>query len=129
MIKFLLTWLEQSGIIDVFYVLSFLVLASHNLKRGAAHLSNGTSSKYISSHSFRHAFLIIPISVWMFAYDESLEEPVGTCVVLERFSCCILRGFVILPCDFIPPEDLSLTSVPNKYRIESNLDGTVVTSC
>jgi translation initiation factor eIF-2B subunit gamma len=62
-------------------------------------------------------------------YDESPDEPVGTCAVLKHFSSRILRDFVILPCDFIPPEDLSLTSMLNKYRIESNVDGAIVTSC
>lgn len=62
-------------------------------------------------------------------YDESPDEPVGTCAVLKRFSSRIQRNFVILPCDFIPPEDLPLSSLLNKYRIESNLDGAIVTSC
>jgi translation initiation factor eIF-2B subunit gamma len=62
-------------------------------------------------------------------YDESPDEPVGTCAVLKHFSSRIQRDFIILPCDFIPPEDLSLSSLLNKYRIESNLDGTIVTSC
>lgn len=62
-------------------------------------------------------------------YDESPDEPVGTCAVLKHFSSRIQRDFVVLPCDFIPPEDLSLSSLLNKYRVESNLDGAIVTSC
>jgi translation initiation factor eIF-2B subunit gamma len=62
-------------------------------------------------------------------YDESPDEPLGTCAILKHFSSRIQRDFIILPCDFIPPEDLSLSSLLNKYRIESNLDGTIVTSC
>jgi translation initiation factor eIF-2B subunit gamma len=62
-------------------------------------------------------------------YDESPEEPVGTCAVLKHFSSRILRDFVILPCDLVPPEDLSLTLVLNKYRVESKVDGAIVTCC
>jgi len=62
-------------------------------------------------------------------YDESPDDPVGTCAILKHFSNRIQRDFIILPCDFIPPEDLSLSSLLNKYRVESNLDGAIVTSC
>jgi hypothetical protein len=62
-------------------------------------------------------------------YDESSDEPVGTCAVLKRFSSRIQRDFIVLPCDIIPPEDLSLSSLLNKFRVESNLDGAIVTSC
>ena len=62
-------------------------------------------------------------------YDESPDQPIGTCAVLKHFSSRIQRDFVLLPCDFVPPEDLSLTTILNKYRIESNLGGSIVTSC
>jgi len=62
-------------------------------------------------------------------FDESPDEPVGTCSVLRHFSSRIHRDFVILPCDFIPPEDLPLSLLLDKYRLESNLDGAIVTSC
>jgi translation initiation factor eIF-2B subunit gamma len=62
-------------------------------------------------------------------YDESPDDPVGTCAILKHFSNRIQRDFIILPCDFIPPEDLSLSSLLNKYRVESNLDGAIVTCC
>ncbi len=49
--------------------------------------------------------------------------------MLNHFSSRIQRDFVLLPCDFVPPEDLPLTTILNKYRIESNLGGSIVTSC
>jgi translation initiation factor eIF-2B subunit gamma len=79
--------------------------------------SDTSSSSYPSLH------------VVVQTYDESPDEPVGTCAVLKRFSSRIRRDFVILPCDFIPPEDLSLSSLLNKFRVESNLDGAIVISC
>lgn len=62
-------------------------------------------------------------------YDESPEQPIGTCAVLKHFSSRIQQDFVLLPCDFVPPEGLFLTTILNKYRIESNLGGAIVTSC
>ncbi|KAH9956472.1 nucleotide-diphospho-sugar transferase [Lactifluus volemus] len=113
MIDFPLTWIEQSGITEV-----LLICPTAHRSSISHHIHSDTSS---SSYPSLH--------VDVQTYDESPDEPVGTCAVLKHFSNRILRDFVILPCDFIPPEDLSLTSMLNKYRIESNVDVTVVTSC
>ncbi|KAH9992676.1 UDP-3-O-glucosamine N-acyltransferase [Russula vinacea] len=113
MIDFPLTWLEQSGITEV-----LLICPTAHRSSISHHIHSDTSS---SSYPSLH--------VDVQTYDESPDEPVGTCAVLKRFSSRIQRDFVILPCDFIPPEDLPLSSLLNKYRIESNLDGAIVTSC
>ncbi|KAF8482840.1 UDP-3-O-glucosamine N-acyltransferase [Russula ochroleuca] len=113
MIDFPLTWLEQSGITEVLLICP----AAHRSSISHHIHSDTSSSSYPSLH------------VDVQTYDESPDEPVGTCAVLKRFSSRIQRDFVILPCDFIPPEDLPLSSLLNKYRVESNLDGAIVTSC
>ena len=130
MIDFPLTWLEQSGITGVLSVLIFcpdmnitqlevlLICPTAHRSSISHHIHSDTSS---SSYPSLH--------VDVQTYDESPDEPVGTCAVLKHFSSRIQRDFVVLPCDFIPPEDLSLSSLLNKYRVESNLDGAIVTSC
>ncbi|KAI0305785.1 UDP-3-O-glucosamine N-acyltransferase [Multifurca ochricompacta] len=113
MIDFPLTWLEQSGITEV-----LLICPTTHRSSISHHIHSDTSS---SSYPSLH--------VDVQTYEESPDEPIGTCAVLKHFSSRIQRDFVVLPCDFVPPEGLSLTSILNKYRIESNLDGAIVTSC
>jgi hypothetical protein len=62
MIDFPLTWLEQSGITGVFFVLAFLFWHKSNAFRGVAHLSHCSSLQYLSPYSFRHIFFIVPVS-------------------------------------------------------------------
>jgi len=130
MIDFPLTWLEQSGVTGVFSVLTFC----HNmyitqlevlLICPTAHRSS--ISHHIHSDTSSSSYPSLHVDVQTF--DESPDEPVGTCSVLRHFSSRIQRDFVILPCDFIPPEDLPLSLLLDKYRLESNLDGAIVTSC
>jgi translation initiation factor eIF-2B subunit gamma len=130
MIDFPLTWLEQSGITGVISILSLcpgvdmtqlevlLICPTAHRSSISHHIHSDTSS---SSYPSLH--------VDVQTYDESPDEPVGTCAVLKHFSSRIQRDFVVLPCDFIPPENLTLSSLLNKYRVESNLDGAIVTSC
>jgi translation initiation factor eIF-2B subunit gamma len=61
-------------------------------------------------------------------FDETVDSGVGTCDVLRSFSDQITGDFVLLSCDFIPPASLPLSSLLNKFRIDS-LDGTVLTAC
>ncbi|KAH9986519.1 nucleotide-diphospho-sugar transferase [Russula compacta] len=113
MIDFPLTWLEQSGITEV-----LLICPTAHRSSISHHIHSDTSS---SSYPSLH--------VDVQTYDESPDEPVGTCAVLKHFSSRIQQDFIILPCDFIPPEDLTLSSLLNKYRVESNLDGAIVITC
>lgn len=62
-------------------------------------------------------------------YDESPESNTGTCTLLRHFATRISEDFIVLPCDFIPPPSLSLSSILNKYRAESVSDGSVATTC
>jgi translation initiation factor eIF-2B subunit gamma len=130
MIDFPLTWLEQSGITGTLSVLK--ICPGMNITQlevllicPTAHRSS--ISHHIHSDTSSSSYPSLHVDVQ--TYDESPDEPVGTCAVLKHFSSRIQRDFVVLPCDFIPPEDLSLSSLLNKYRVESNLDGAIVTSC
>lgn len=132
MIDYPLTWLEQSGITgpfcssiltsaflnSTFQEVLLLCPASH---RGAIshHIHSGTSAP-TSYPSLR---------IDVLSFDDSADLAGGTCSVLRNFSSRIQRDFVLLPCDFVPPETLPLTDILNKFRVESNLDGSIVTSC
>ncbi|KAI0051631.1 UDP-3-O-glucosamine N-acyltransferase [Auriscalpium vulgare] len=113
MIDYPLTWLEQSGITEV-----LLICPTAHRSRISHHIHSDTSS---SSYPSLH--------VDVQTYDETQNLTVGTCTVLKHFSHRIQQDFVLLPCDFIPPAGLTLTSLLNKYRIESHLDGAIVTAC
>ncbi|KAI0054970.1 UDP-3-O-glucosamine N-acyltransferase [Artomyces pyxidatus] len=113
MIDYPLTWLEQSGITEV-----LLICPTSHRSRISHHIHSDTSS---SSYPSLH--------VDVQTFDESQDLGIGTCTVLKHFSHRIQQDFVLLPCDFIPPPGLSLTSLLNKYRVESNLDGSIATSC
>jgi translation initiation factor eIF-2B subunit gamma len=70
------------------------------------------------------------LSVDIQTYDQDDEEfALGTCSVLRQFASRIQNDFVLLPCDFIPPADLTLNSILNKFRTESKFEGAIVTSC
>jgi translation initiation factor eIF-2B subunit gamma len=62
-------------------------------------------------------------------YDESQDSGIGTCALLRHFSSRITDDFVVLPCDFVPPESLPLSALLNKFRTESVSDGLIATSC
>ena len=62
-------------------------------------------------------------------FDESEEFSPGTCAILRHFSSRIQKDFILLPCDLVPPESLPLTTLLTKFRIESNVDGSIMTSC
>ncbi|KAI0308713.1 UDP-3-O-glucosamine N-acyltransferase [Amylostereum chailletii] len=113
MIDYPLTWLEQSGIIDV-----LLICPSSHRPSISHHIHSGTSSSSYPS-----------LRVDVQSYDESEDLSSGTCTVLRQVSSRIQKDFVLLPCDFIPPPSLNLTSMLNKLRVETDLDGAIVTSC
>lgn len=63
------------------------------------------------------------------SFDETQELSVGTCSILRHFSSRIQEDFVLLPCDFIPPQSLPLSKLLNKFRSEAASDGAIATSC
>jgi len=61
-------------------------------------------------------------------YADPQDSSFGTGSVLRTFAHRIDRDFVVLPCDFIPPSSLQLSTVLNKFRMESAADGSILTS-
>ncbi|KAG6844345.1 hypothetical protein H0H87_007621 [Tephrocybe sp. NHM501043] len=62
-------------------------------------------------------------------YDEHQDDSVGTSTLLRHFSSRITEDFVLVPCDFIPPPSLPLSSLLNKFRTDAMSDGSIVTAC
>jgi translation initiation factor eIF-2B subunit gamma len=62
-------------------------------------------------------------------HDQSQDIAVGTSAILRHFAHRIQQDFIILPCDFIPPESLSLTKILNTFRTDSVSDGAIATTC
>ncbi|KAF7361967.1 UDP-3-O-[3-hydroxymyristoyl] glucosamine N-acyltransferase [Mycena venus] len=104
-----LSWLEQSGIKDV-------LLICPAIHRPA-----------ISHHIHSHPYSSLHIDIQ--PYEETADSGVGTCTLLRHFSSRISRDFVLLPCDFIPPPSLPLTSILNKFRTDTVSDGLIATTC
>ena len=61
--------------------------------------------------------------------DESPESNIGTCALLRQFSSRISEDFVIVPCDFIPPQSLPLTLLLNKFRVDTLSAESIATTC
>ncbi|KAJ7209486.1 UDP-3-O-glucosamine N-acyltransferase [Mycena pura] len=108
-IDYPLSWLEQSGIRDV-------LLICPAIHRPA-----------ISHHIHSHSYTSLHIDIQ--SYEETAESGVGTCTLLRHFSSRILKDFVLLPCDFIPPASLPLAALLNKFRTDTVSDGLIATTC
>jgi len=110
LLEYTLTWLEQSGIKDVLLICP----ASHR------------SSIYHHIHSdVSSSSLRIDLQT----YDEDESGTIGTCGLLRQFSNRISEDFVVVPCDFIPPPSLPLTSLLNKFRVEALSEQCLATTC
>jgi len=62
-------------------------------------------------------------------YEEAEDGSTGTCALLRQFSNRITEDFVVVPCDFIPPSTLPLSSLLNKFRVETLSEGSLATTC
>ncbi|KAJ3997526.1 UDP-3-O-glucosamine N-acyltransferase [Lentinula boryana] len=112
MIDYVLSWIEQAGVkgssLDV-----LLICPSIHRPMISHHVHSGLSTLHIDVQT----------------YDESPESNTGTCTLLRHFASRISEDFILLPCDFIPPPSLSLSTILNKNRTESLSDGSVATVC
>ncbi|KAG8912800.1 hypothetical protein FRC00_003765 [Tulasnella sp. 408] len=54
------------------------------------------------------------------------DESMGTADVLREISSSIQADFIVLPCDFIPPPNLTLSSLLDAHRMDA--DGPILTS-
>ena len=61
-------------------------------------------------------------------YGDSQDSSFGSGSILRALAHRIDRDFVVLPCDFIPPPSLQLSTALNKFRMESTSDGSILTS-
>ncbi|KAJ3728760.1 UDP-3-O-glucosamine N-acyltransferase [Lentinula raphanica] len=111
-IDYVLSWIEQAGVKGSFTDV-LLICPSMHRPMISHHVHSGLSTLHIDVQT----------------YDESPERNTGTCTLLRHFASRISEDFILLPCDFIPPPSLSLSTILNKYRTESLSDGCVATAC
>lgn len=62
-------------------------------------------------------------------FDESEDSPEGTCNLLRQISNRITEDFVLVPCDFVPPPSLPLSTLLNKFRVDAMAEGSLATTC
>ncbi|KAF9461333.1 UDP-3-O-glucosamine N-acyltransferase [Collybia nuda] len=112
MIDYILLWLEQAGIKDV-------LLICPTIHRPAIyhHIHSDTS---VSPSLLR---------IDLQTYDETPDTNVGTCTLLRHFSNRIPEDFVLVPCDFIAPPSLPLSTLLNRFRADAISDGSIATTC
>ncbi|KAF9446399.1 UDP-3-O-glucosamine N-acyltransferase, partial [Macrolepiota fuliginosa MF-IS2] len=110
MIEYVLSWIEQSGIKDV-------LLICPAIHRSAIyhHIYSDVSSSNLN--------------IDLQTYDETTDSSAGTCTLLRHFSSRIQEDFVLVPCDFIAPPSLPLTTLLNQFRADSGSNGSIATTC
>ncbi|VDC07146.1 unnamed protein product [Peniophora sp. CBMAI 1063] len=111
MIDYVLAWIEPSGITEVLVVCPTAHRAqiSHHIQSGAS------SSGYPS------------LSITFTTYEPA--DTNGTCVALLAAKPRITHDFVLLPCDFVPPSDLTLQAILDAFRVDVAVDGAIATGC
>lgn len=87
-----------------------------------------TIHRHAISHHI-HSDLSLALHVELQSYDETQESSTGTCTLLRHFSNRIPCDFILLPCDFLPPPSLPLTTLLHKFRTDTVVDGSIVTTC
>ncbi|KZV63026.1 hypothetical protein PENSPDRAFT_657664 [Peniophora sp. CONT] len=111
MIDYVLAWIEPSGITEVLVVCP----AAHRAQI-SHHIQSGASSSGFPS-----------LSIAFSTYEPS--DTNGTCVALNAAKARITRDFVLLPCDFVPPADLTLHTILDAFRVDVAVDGAIATGC
>ncbi|KAG8981617.1 hypothetical protein FRB93_008505 [Tulasnella sp. JGI-2019a] len=100
MLSYPLAWLEAAGITEVVIVCPF----SHR----------SLISHFVHSES-HGSFPSLNVKIETLEDDESM----GTADVLREFSGRFQADLVVLPCDFIPPPELSLSTLLDAYRMDT----------
>ncbi|PPQ74037.1 hypothetical protein CVT26_006940 [Gymnopilus dilepis] len=110
LLEYVLVWIEQSGIKDV-----LLICPSAHRPSIYHHIHSD-----VSSSSLR---------IDLQTYDESRNDNTGTCALLRHFSSRISEDFIVVPCDFIPPSNLPLSLLLDKFRIDALSEACLATAC
>ncbi|KAF9047268.1 UDP-3-O-glucosamine N-acyltransferase [Panaeolus papilionaceus] len=110
LLEYVFSWLEQSGIKDV-----LLICPARHRSSIYHHIHSD-----VSSSSLR---------VDIQTFDESEDSPEGTCNLLRQISNRITEDFVLVPCDFVPPPSLPLSTLLNKFRVDAMAEGSLATTC
>ena len=75
-----------------------------------------------------HSTTFPSLNVDLQTYDDEAQANTGTVGILKHFAHRIQRDFVLLPCDLIPPPNVPLRVLLNKFRIDTVSDGTLAVS-
>ncbi|KAJ2922020.1 hypothetical protein H1R20_g15079, partial [Candolleomyces eurysporus] len=110
LLEYVLSWLEQSGIKDV-----LLICPAIHQPALYHHINSDISSS--------------ALRIDLQTYDETQEDTAGTCALLRHFASRITEDFVVVPCDFITPPSLPLSTLLNKFRTETTSNGAIISTC
>ncbi|KAL1742067.1 nucleotide-diphospho-sugar transferase [Schizophyllum fasciatum] len=111
-LDFVLAWIEQARIQDV-----LVICPTAHRTAIAHHIDSDISS---SSTGLR---------IDVQTYDETEDNDIGSGTILRHFAPRIQSDFILLPCDFIPPPSLPLSTLLAKFRTEALADGAIATTC
>ncbi|KAG8857052.1 hypothetical protein FRB96_005982 [Tulasnella sp. 330] len=100
MLSYPLAWLEAAGVTEVVIVCPF----SHR----------SLISHFVHSES-HGSFPSLSVKIETLEDDESM----GTADVLREFADSFQADLIVLPCDFIPPPELSLSTLLDAYRMDT----------
>ncbi|KAG8987886.1 hypothetical protein FRB90_003073, partial [Tulasnella sp. 427] len=105
MLNYPLAWLDAAGVSDVIIVCP-------------------TSHRSLISHFVFSSAEFPALRINIQTIDD--EESMGTADVLREIGSSIQSDFIVLPCDFIPPVKLTLSSILDAHRMDA--DGPILTS-
>ena len=131
MIDYVLAWLEPSGITGASWEIPVrgLILISGIALSDVLLVCPTQHRRSIADHVGSDASASFPsLRIDLQTYGDPQDSSFGTGSILRSFAHRIDRHFVVLPCDFVPPPSLQLSTVLNKFRMESASDGSILTS-
>lgn len=127
MIEYVLSWIEQSGIKGERPLCHSSRMHAHPCEDVL--LICPTGHRPAIYHHIHSDVSSSNLNIDLQTYDETIDSSVGTCTLLRHFASRIREDFVLLPCDFIAPPSLPLTTLLNRFRADSGSDGSIATAC
>lgn len=124
MISYVLSWLDEGGITDV-----LLICPASHRKDISHYIRSDPSSTSSSLKIDIQTFDLQGSNHQHQQHPSEFNQAEGTLHVLSHFTSKIPQStdVIIVPCDFVPPPTLSLGTLLNKYRVESETDGAILT--